>query len=70
LRFLSHRPVSSNIAAPADDISLIFWRSSSGEVGFRLSIEAVPEEGAKEQIVEDTKPALRGPGLDDQVNAE
>jgi hypothetical protein len=43
---------------------------SSGDVSLRLSIEAVPAEGAKEQIVEDTKAALRGLGLDDHVGTE
>jgi len=43
---------------------------SSGDVSLRLSIEAVPKEGAKEQIVEDTRAALRGLGLDDQVGTE
>ena len=43
---------------------------SSGDVSLRLSIEAVPNEGAKEQIVEDTRAALRGLGLDDQVGTE
>ncbi len=43
---------------------------SSGDVSLRLSIEAVPKEGAREQIVEDTKAALRGLGLDDHVDTE
>ena len=42
----------------------------SGGVSLRLSIEAVPREGAKEQIVEDTKAALRGLGLEDHVTTE
>jgi hypothetical protein len=43
---------------------------SSGDVSLRLTIQAVPKDGAQEQIVEDTKAALRGLGLDDQVNTE
>ena len=40
---------------------------SSGDVSLRLSIEAVPREGAREEIVEDTKATLRGLGLEDHV---
>ncbi len=43
---------------------------SDGDVSLRLTIEAVPSEGAKEQMVDDTKAALRGLGLEDDVQTE
>jgi hypothetical protein len=43
---------------------------ASGDVSLRLSIEAVPKDGAKDQLVEETKAALRGLGLDDHVSTD
>lgn len=43
---------------------------SGGDVKLQLTIEATPKDGADEQIIEDTKAALRGLGLDDHVGRE
>jgi hypothetical protein len=43
---------------------------SSGELNLRASIQAKPRGGVTKQQVEETKAALRGLGLDDDVQAE
>ena len=43
---------------------------SSGELRLRVSIEATPKGGLSDQQVEDTKAALRGLGLDDNIRTE
>ena len=43
---------------------------SSGELKLRVSIEATPKGGLSEQQIEETKAALRGLGLDDNVRTE
>jgi hypothetical protein len=43
---------------------------SSGELKLRVSIEATPKDGISDQQVEETRAALRGLGLDDDVRME
>jgi hypothetical protein len=43
---------------------------SSGELKLRVSIEATPKDGISDQQVEETRTALRGLGLDDDVRTE
>jgi hypothetical protein len=43
---------------------------ASGELKLRVSIEATPKDGISDQQVEETKAALRGLGLDDNVRTE
>ncbi|MFC1888646.1 ATP-binding protein [Thermodesulfobacteriota bacterium] len=43
---------------------------SSGELNLKVSIEAIPEDGVTDQQIEDTKVALRGLGLSDDVGTE
>jgi hypothetical protein len=43
---------------------------ASGELKLRVSIEATPKDGISDQQVEETKAALRGLGLDDDVRTE
>jgi len=43
---------------------------SGGDLKIRVSIEATLRDGAADQQIEETKAALRGLGLDDEVGAE
>jgi len=43
---------------------------SVGDVKLRVEIEAVPKDGLTDQQVEETKAALRGLGLNDEVAKE
>ena len=43
---------------------------SAGDVKLNVSIEAEPKDGVTDQRIEETKAALRGLGLDDDVKKE
>ncbi len=43
---------------------------STGDLKLNVSVEAVPKEGVTDQQVEETKAALRGLGLEDDVSTE
>jgi hypothetical protein len=43
---------------------------SGGEVRLQLRIEATPKNGVSDQQVDETKAALRGLGLDDDVKTD
>ncbi len=43
---------------------------SGGKLTINVSIEAKPKDGVTDQQLEETKVALRGLGLDDEVHTE
>ena len=43
---------------------------SGGEVKLQLTLEATPKDGANEQVIAETKAALRGLGLDDHITTD